>query len=53
MVQLALAFVAASLVSVQASPFFAKRIAQTIDQSMVKWEAACVRYYAFHPSTVS
>jgi len=41
MVQLALAFVAASLVSVQASPFFVKRIAQVIDQSMVKWEAAC------------
>ena len=42
MVQIALAFVATALVSVQASPFFSKRIAQTINQSTVKWEAACV-----------
>ena len=47
MVQIALAFVATALVSVQASPFFSKRIAQTINQSTVKWEAACVRYYPF------
>jgi len=41
MVHLALVFVAAGLASVQASPFFSKRIAQIIDQSTVKWEAAC------------
>ena len=46
MVQLALAFIATAFVSVQASPLFSKRIAQVIDQSTVKWEAACVRYYS-------
>jgi len=42
MVQLALAFVAAVLVSVQASPSPQKRIAQVIDQSLVKWQSACL-----------
>lgn len=53
MVQLALAFVAAALVSVQASPLLEKRIAQTIADSLTKWQAACVRYYIFHRSTIS
>lgn len=44
MVQLALAFVTAALVSVQASPFLNKRIAQDITQSTVKWEKACVSF---------
>jgi len=41
MVQLALVFVTAALVSVQASPILQKRIAQVISDSMTKWEAAC------------
>jgi hypothetical protein len=42
MVQLALAFVTAALVSVQATPFLNKRIAQNIPESLTKWEAACI-----------
>jgi hypothetical protein len=42
MVQLALAFIAAALISVQASPLLEKRIAQTIADSLTKWQAACL-----------
>jgi hypothetical protein len=42
MVQLALAFVTAALVSVQATPILNKRIAQDIVASLAKWEAVCL-----------
>lgn len=41
MVQLALAFFAAALVSIQASPLFEKRIAQITREATKPWEDAC------------
>lgn len=44
MVQLSLPFIALLAASVQASPIFQKRIAQTIADSTAKWEQACVSF---------